>query len=110
MRGDAWFDFAHQASCFGHPARNTSAAASFLFVDGLQLIIGHGLNGLADMKIPALIAGLAYWGIGLCAGVVFAFAMDLGVRGIWWGLILGVSVAAVAYSIRFRWVVRRVGT
>nr|VFJ64485.1 MAG: multidrug resistance protein, MATE family [Candidatus Kentron sp. FM]VFJ64924.1 MAG: multidrug resistance protein, MATE family [Candidatus Kentron sp. FM]VFK14081.1 MAG: multidrug resistance protein, MATE family [Candidatus Kentron sp. FM] len=81
-------------------------AAFFVFVNGLRLVINQALNGLADMKVPALIAALCYWGITLPAGVVFGFVMELGVLGIWWGLIIGMSVAAVAYLVRFQWVVR----
>nr|VFJ62161.1 MAG: Oxidoreductase family, NAD-binding Rossmann fold [Candidatus Kentron sp. FW] len=68
--------------------------------------VNHALNGLADMKIPALIAVVSYWGIALPVGVVLGFVMGLGVTGLWWGLIIGMGVACVAYLTRFRWVVR----
>nr|VFK62253.1 MAG: multidrug resistance protein, MATE family [Candidatus Kentron sp. TUN]VFK71784.1 MAG: multidrug resistance protein, MATE family [Candidatus Kentron sp. TUN] len=82
-------------------------AAFFMFVNGVSLVINHTLNGLADMKIPALIAAVCYWGIALPAGVVLGFVMKLGVLGLWWGLIIGMSIAAVAYLIRFWWMVDR---
>lgn len=81
--------------------------ALFVLADGVHLIAGHALNGLADMKMPALIAGLAHWGIGLPIGVVLGFAMEFSVLGLWWGLTLGMVIAATAYLARFRWVVRR---
>nr|VFK60330.1 MAG: multidrug resistance protein, MATE family [Candidatus Kentron sp. UNK]VFK69210.1 MAG: multidrug resistance protein, MATE family [Candidatus Kentron sp. UNK] len=82
-------------------------SAFFLFVNGLRQVITHASSGLADMRIPALIATLAYWGIAFPVGVVFGFVMDGGVLGVWWGLIIGMSVAAVAQLARFRWVVRQ---
>nr|VFJ64081.1 MAG: multidrug resistance protein, MATE family [Candidatus Kentron sp. FW] len=80
-------------------------AALFILANGLRIIINHALNGLADMKIPALIAAVSYWGIALPVGVILGFVMGLGVAGLWWGLIIGMGVACVAYLTRFRWVV-----
>jgi len=80
-------------------------AAFLVLVDGLRLVIGMALNGLSDMKVPALISVLAYWGIGFPAGLVFGFVMDLGVLGLWLGLVIGMSVAIMAYLARFRWMV-----
>nr|VFJ93053.1 MAG: multidrug resistance protein, MATE family [Candidatus Kentron sp. LFY] len=74
----------------------------FVIVDGLRTVGGQGLNGLSDMKIPALIAGLAYWGISLPLGAWLGFVMDLGVRGFWIGLILGIAITAIGYLNRFR--------
>nr|VFK20696.1 MAG: multidrug resistance protein, MATE family [Candidatus Kentron sp. LFY] len=81
-------------------------AAFFVFVNGLHLVLNHALNGLADMKIPALIAAVAYWGIALPVGIALGFMLELGVLGMWWGLITGMSIATVAYFMRFWWVVR----
>nr|VFK37902.1 MAG: multidrug resistance protein, MATE family [Candidatus Kentron sp. TC] len=80
--------------------------AFFIPADGLRLVINHALNGLADMKISALIAAIAYWGVALPVGVLLGFVMELGVLGLWWGLIIGMGVAGAAYLARFQWVVR----
>nr|VFK16645.1 MAG: hypothetical protein BECKLFY1418C_GA0070996_10253 [Candidatus Kentron sp. LFY] len=79
----------------------------FIVVNGLRTVVGQILNGLSDMKIPTLISTLAYWAVGLPIGVRFGFVMELGILGLWWGLIVGVVVAATAYLVRFRWVVRK---
>nr|VFK63944.1 MAG: MatE protein [Candidatus Kentron sp. TUN] len=81
-------------------------AAFFVFVNGLRLVLNHALNGLADMKVPALIAAVSYWGIALPVGITLGFMLELGVLGMWWGLITGMSVATVAYFMRFWWLVR----
>ena len=76
-----------------------------LFFDGLHVILGQALNGMADMKAPALITTLTYWGIGLPVGMVLGFIMDLGVLGLWWGLAIGMVVAGIACLLRFKWMV-----
>ena len=44
----------------------------------------------------AVIALIGYWVVGLPVGLFLAFPRELGPRGLWWGLTLGlVSVAAV---------------
>jgi len=81
-------------------------AAFATLTNGLQTIVSNALNGLSDMKMPALIVVLAYWEIGIPAGVVFGFVMDLGVLGLWLGMLLGMSIAAIACLIRFQRMVR----
>lgn len=81
--------------------------AFFVLVDGLHDIAGHALNGLSDMKVPALIAGISYWGIGLSGAVILGFAMELGVLGLWVGVTIGMAIAAVVCLGRFRWMVYR---
>lgn len=81
--------------------------AFFLLVDGLHLVLDHALAGLADMKVPALITTVCYWGIGLPAGITFGFVLEFGVLGLWWGLTLGVIAAVTFDLLRFRWVVHK---
>nr|VFJ62189.1 MAG: multidrug resistance protein, MATE family [Candidatus Kentron sp. FW]VFJ62387.1 MAG: multidrug resistance protein, MATE family [Candidatus Kentron sp. FW] len=77
--------------------------AFFVLVDGLRMVIGMALNGLSDMKIPTLIAGVAHWVVGFPAGVMLGFTMELGIQGLWWGLTISMTVTAFAYLMRFRW-------
>nr|VFK35219.1 MAG: multidrug resistance protein, MATE family [Candidatus Kentron sp. MB]VFK77174.1 MAG: multidrug resistance protein, MATE family [Candidatus Kentron sp. MB] len=81
--------------------------ALFILIDGLRTLGNDALNGLADMKVPALIATMAYWGVGLPAAALFGVVMERGVLGLWWGITLGVAVAATTYLLRFRWMVLR---
>ena len=52
------------------------------------------------------IAVAAYWAAGLPFGFAMCFGVEgfgfdgLGVRGFWWGLVLGLAVAAVALFAR----------
>jgi len=79
----------------------------FVLVSGLRLIIGRALNGLSDMKGPALITAVSYWGIGLPSGVILGFVMGLGVLGLWVGLTIGTAVIVAVYLGRFRRMVYR---
>jgi len=76
-------------------------AAMFQMADGLQAVAAGALRGLNDTAIPMLIAGFSYWGIGAGVGVWLAFGLGLGARGLWMGIIVGLTCAAVALIWRF---------
>lgn len=69
--------------------------------DGLQICAGGSLRGLEDTKSPMFYAMLGYWVLGIPLGVCFAFAWELKVRGLWIGLIVGLSVTAVLSVRKF---------
>jgi MATE family multidrug resistance protein len=83
-------------------------AAVFQISDGLQAVAAGALRGMQDVKFPAVIALISYWGIMIPACYILAFPMHLGLRGIWIGFIIGLSLAAVLQLIRFRVMVRKV--
>lgn len=76
-------------------------AAVFQVADGVQIVSLSGLRGLADVRVPALIAVLAYWFLALPIGSALAFPANRGAVGIWIGLALGLGVAAVGLLWRF---------
>jgi MATE family multidrug resistance protein len=47
-----------------------------------------------------LITAISYWGVGMPAGLYFAFTAGLRTPGLWIGLIAGLTVAAVLLSAR----------
>lgn len=82
-------------------------AAAFQFPDGVQVLSVGALRGLKDTRVPMLLAAVAYWGIGMPLGAVLGLGLGgltpaLGPRGMWMGLIAGLSVAAVLLALRFR--------
>nr|VFK21780.1 MAG: MatE protein [Candidatus Kentron sp. LPFa] len=79
--------------------------AFFILANGVRVIAGQALNGLSDMRMPALMMGLGHWGIGFPAALVFGLGMDFGILGLWWGLTLGMAVIGILYLARFRWLV-----
>ena len=76
-------------------------AAVFQVVDGVQVAATGALRGLKDTRGPMLIAVVSYWGVGLSAGVALGFGAGRGATGLWWGLVLGLSAAALLLTRRF---------
>ncbi|MDU8912018.1 MATE family efflux transporter [Aestuariicoccus sp. MJ-SS9] len=79
-----------------------AVAALFQLVDAAQVVTLGLLRGLQDTRVPMLIAALAYWGLGLPGAYVFGLTLGYGGPGIWFGLVLGLGVAAVLLLTRFQ--------
>lgn len=77
-------------------------AALFQISDGVQVVGLGALRGLEDVRIPSLISLLAYWVIGLPTGYLLCFKLGFGVNGVWTGLLVGLSVAAILLFVRFK--------
>ncbi len=76
-------------------------AGLFQLSDGIQVASNGALRGLKDTRVPMAITLFAYWGVGMPTGWWLAFDHDLGARGMWMGLIAGLSVAALLLFARF---------
>lgn len=76
-------------------------AAVFQIADGIQVTSISALRGLADVRVPAVIAGVAYWCVALPIGCVLAFRAQLGAVGMWVGLAAGLLAAALGLVWRF---------
>jgi MATE family multidrug resistance protein len=76
-------------------------AAVFQVADGVQVVSISALRGLSDVRVPALIAVLAYWFLALPIGSALAFLAHRGAVGIWIGLALGLGAAACGLLWRF---------
>ena len=76
-------------------------AALFQISDGTQAVGIGILRGLTDVKIPTAITFIAYWIVGLPTGYLFGFIFDLGVQGVWIGLLLGLTTSAILLTLRF---------
>ncbi|KAF1069575.1 MAG: Multidrug resistance protein MdtK [Pseudomonas citronellolis] len=86
-------------------------SALFQLPDGLQVIAAGALRGYQDTRATMLITLFAYWGIGLPVGYSLGLAHWLqeptGPRGLWQGLIVGLTCAAVLLGIRLARSARR---
>ena len=82
-------------------------AALFQMSDGVQVVCNGALRGLKDARVPMLITGLAYWGVGLPLGWSLAFGLRMQTIGMWTGLVAGLSVAAILLLARFLVLSRR---
>jgi MATE family multidrug resistance protein len=77
-------------------------AAVFQLPDGVQVLSNGVLRGLKDTRVPMLVTIFAYWCVGLPLGAWFGLGQHRGAPGLWLGLILGLSVAAIGLSLRVR--------
>lgn len=76
-------------------------AGLFQISDGLQVGAYGALRGLKDTKIPMLVNFVSYWLIGFSVGYYLGIYTEMGPKGLWIGLISGLSVAAVLHNWRF---------
>lgn len=82
-------------------------AAVFQLSDGIQ-VVGLGLlRGIKDVTIPTGITLFAYWVVGVPACYFFAFNLDWGPEGIWLGLTLALTMAAILLLLRFNYSYRK---
>ncbi len=76
-------------------------AAIFQLPDGLQVSAAGALRGLKDTRVPMLVTLISYWLVGLSLGYFLGIRMGNGPRGLWVGVIAGLSCAAVMLVARF---------
>lgn len=77
-------------------------AGFFQLSDGVQVVGLGSLRGMSDVKAPTIITLVAYWAIAIPASYLLGFTFDLGPSGIWYGLLIGLTVAAIALFFRFK--------
>ena len=69
--------------------------------DAVQLTSMAALRGLKDTKRPMMYAAMSYYGIAIPAAYLLGFVFGVGPEGVWYGLLLGLTVAAVLFYTRF---------
>jgi multidrug resistance protein, MATE family len=93
--------FVHDTAVIAVAAQLFAVAALFQLVDGLQVIGAASLRGMTDVKVPAVITFVAYWGIALPLGYVLGIRGTLGAVGVWLGIASGLAFAAISLVARF---------
>lgn len=76
--------------------------AFFQIFDGIQVVLLGALRGIADVRIPMIMAFVSYILVSLPVSYLFAFVLKLGYPGVWMGLVGGLSTAAVLFGIRLK--------
>ncbi|MDX1398504.1 MAG: MATE family efflux transporter, partial [Oceanospirillum sp.] len=80
-------------------------AAIFQISDALQVALSGALRGYKDTQIIMPITLFSYWIVGMGLGYVLSLTdlivPAMGVAGFWYGLIAGLSMAAVLLGWRF---------
>lgn len=82
-------------------------AGIFQLSDGTQVVCASALRGMQDVKLPSSFIFVAYWLIGLPLSYWLGFKAGYGATGIWLGLLIGLTLTAIAMFIRLRWQMRR---
>lgn len=77
-------------------------AGVFQVFDGLQVVSIGILRGLADTRAPMWINVVGFWLVGLPVSAWLGFKTNLGPRGLWWGLVLGLAAVALILLARVR--------
>ena len=81
-------------------------AAAFALFDATQVAAAQALRGLKDVRIPMIITGFSYWGIGFPVAAWLGLFTPLGAVGVWYGLLASLFSAAVLLGARL-WLITR---
>jgi MATE family multidrug resistance protein len=92
----------HDPAVIAQAASLLLIAAAFQVSDGIQVVGLGALRGLEDVKVPSVVALLAYWAAALPLGYVLGFTLGMGATGVWLGLLTGLSLVAGLLLLRFR--------
>jgi MATE family multidrug resistance protein len=76
-------------------------AALFQVVDALQVMALGLLRGVQDTQVPMVMATISYWGVGLPVSYLLAFPFGMEGPGVWLGLVVGLTLAAILLHWRF---------
>ncbi|RNA69994.1 MATE family efflux transporter [Alteribacter keqinensis] len=82
-------------------------AIIFQLSDAAQSGLQGVLRGYKDVKVPFITAFTSYWLIGIPAGYSLAAFSPLGPFGLWVGITLGLTCAAIGFFVRLQIVQRR---
>jgi multidrug resistance protein, MATE family len=75
-------------------------AGAFQVFDGVQVVSIGVLRGLGDTRTPVVVNLLGFWLVGLPVSLLLGFGLHGGATGLWWGLVVGMAVVAVALLVR----------
>lgn len=75
-------------------------AAAMQFADGLQVACSGALRALGDTAAPMGVTVLSYWLVGLPTAYYLGIIHGMGPRGLWYGLITGISTAGLLLIAR----------
>ncbi len=84
-------------------------AAVFQVADGVQIGAAGALRGYKDTRVPMVVNTVSYWVLAFPLAWLAAITYEASPEYIWGGFVLGLTVAAVLLTIRFRSVSKNAG-
>ncbi|KAI7943062.1 hypothetical protein MJO29_012906, partial [Puccinia striiformis f. sp. tritici] len=93
----------HMPRAFCHPISNLSSllpTVAFIQIpDSLGSTLAGVIRGAGKPKVGALINSIGYYVVGLPVGIFLTFSqLQLGIRGLWLGMLMAVTWTAIASS------------
>src|SRR5690606_15925754 len=85
-------------------------AGLFQLFDGTQVVGLGTLRGIGDVNIPTFITFFAYWIIGLPVAYILGTTPAIGVKGIWYGLTIGLLTSSILLYWRYKRVTKKMFT
>ena len=84
-------------------------AAIFQLPDGIQMGALGSLRGYKDTFVPMILLLISYWIFAMPIGYYltnYGFNGPLGAKGMWFGMIIGLTIFSFLSIFRLRWVMR----
>jgi len=75
----------------------------FQIFDGLQSVVLGALRGIQDVLVPTVLIFIAYILVGLPVSYYLGLNTNLGVVGIWIGLLIGLVSSSIFLLLRFKY-------
>ncbi len=75
-------------------------AIAYQIMDAWQISAAGCLRGMQDTKGPMWITMIAYWVVAFPVGIYLSRFTSMGARGVWVGLIVGLTVACILLLMR----------
>ena len=85
-------------------------AAGFQFFDGIQITVTGALRGAGNTTAPLYTHLLCYWIVGMPLGCLLCFRFHLGAAGLWLGLLIALTGAALILLAVWRRTTRTLGS
>jgi MATE family multidrug resistance protein len=70
-------------------------AAGFQFFDGIQITATGAMRGAGNTAAPFYTQLVCFWAVGMPLGMLLGFHERIGAAGLWWGLLIALTAAAV---------------
>ena len=73
----------------------------------MQVCTAGILRGIHDTRMPMVYAFIGYWLIGFPAALAGYCFLDIGVAGLWIGMVVGLTITAALGVRRVLWQIRK---